>query len=106
MATIGGARALRMEDQIGSLEAGKQADITIFDATDFDLVAVAQPDLQPCLRRNWLLRRHGDRRRSDRSRDKEHTQIDMDTTRAAVEAADRRVLGEIGISPLPRWPVL
>lgn len=29
MATIGGARSLHMEDQIGSLEAGKQADIVL-----------------------------------------------------------------------------
>ncbi|MCX5970880.1 MAG: amidohydrolase [Coprothermobacterota bacterium] len=40
MATLGGARALGLEEQIGTLEAWKQADITIFD---FDA-----PHLTPC----------------------------------------------------------
>jgi len=31
MATLSGARALRMEDQIGSLEAGKKADVVLHD---------------------------------------------------------------------------
>jgi len=36
MATISGATALRLNDRIGSLEVGKQADITVFDTNDFD----------------------------------------------------------------------
>jgi imidazolonepropionase-like amidohydrolase len=37
MATLGGATALRMQDQVGSLEPGKQADIVVFDTANFDL---------------------------------------------------------------------
>jgi cytosine/adenosine deaminase-related metal-dependent hydrolase len=43
MATMGGARALDMEDEIGSLEVGKKADIVIVD-TD---AANTQPNYDP-----------------------------------------------------------
>jgi len=40
MATINGARALKMEQKIGSLDIGKQADIVIINFN--------QPHLKPC----------------------------------------------------------
>lgn len=43
MATIGGARALRMEDRIGSLEPGKKADIVVLDGTGPTLANVHDP---------------------------------------------------------------
>jgi hypothetical protein len=44
LGTISGARAVGMEDQIGSLEVGKRADIAIFDALSPSMVAAAQHD--------------------------------------------------------------
>lgn len=43
MATIGGARALRMADRIGSLEPGKAADVVVLDGTSPALANVHDP---------------------------------------------------------------
>lgn len=43
MSTIGGARALRMEDEIGSLEPGKRADLVVFDGESPTLANVHDP---------------------------------------------------------------
>lgn len=45
MATVGGARVIGLEDEIGSLEIGKRADLLIVDATDLD----AQPSSDPVI---------------------------------------------------------
>lgn len=43
MATIGGARALHMEEQIGSLEVGKLADIVVVSTHDVNMTPVYNP---------------------------------------------------------------
>ena len=37
---------------------------------------------------------------------KQLTSLDEAGLRSEVEAINRRVLGEIGIAPLPRWPIV
>ncbi|SFB02167.1 MULTISPECIES: 5'-deoxyadenosine deaminase [unclassified Bacillus (in: firmicutes)] len=44
MATIGGAKAVGMEDQIGSLEVGKKADVVILNLNDFHLYPSSEVD--------------------------------------------------------------
>jgi cytosine/adenosine deaminase-related metal-dependent hydrolase len=43
MATLGGARALHLEDRIGSLEAGKLADVVIVDTSGTALQPLYDP---------------------------------------------------------------
>jgi cytosine/adenosine deaminase-related metal-dependent hydrolase len=43
MATIGAARALHMEDKIGSLEKGKLADITVVDTEASNMIPIYNP---------------------------------------------------------------
>lgn len=44
LGTIQGARAVHMQDQIGSIAVGKVADLVIFDATSVAMVCAAQHD--------------------------------------------------------------
>ena len=39
-------------------------------------------------------------------RHKQLTSLDEAELRSQVEAINRRVLGEIAIAPLPRWPIV
>ena len=61
MATINGAKALGMEDQLGSLETGKQADIIAIDMSELEQQPLYQPASQlvytPCGHRvshSWI----------------------------------------------------
>jgi 5-methylthioadenosine/S-adenosylhomocysteine deaminase len=43
MATIGGARALHLEDRLGSLEAGKLADVVVVDTRSTSMIPLYDP---------------------------------------------------------------
>ena len=43
MATIGGAKALGLEDQVGSLEAGKRADVVLLDGNGPEMAVLHDP---------------------------------------------------------------
>ena len=45
MATIDGARALNWEDEIGSLEVGKKADVALFDLTSYEWIPTVRENL-------------------------------------------------------------
>jgi 5-methylthioadenosine/S-adenosylhomocysteine deaminase len=106
MATIGGATALRLSDKVGSLEVGKQADITVFSTQDFDWRPLHNPisslvygatgySVDTVLVAGEVLLRDG-----------QHTRIDLSEVRERVEAIDRNVLRRLGVSPTPAWPIV
>lgn len=106
MATIGGAKALRMDHLVGSLEAGKQADITVFDATDYDWRPLHNPISSLVYGATGYSADTVVIGGEIVLEGKAHTRIDAEQARNAVEESDRRILSEIGVIPMPAWPVL
>jgi len=106
MATIGGATALRLNETIGSLEVGKEADVVCFDTNDFDWRPLHNPVT------NLV---YGATGHSAHTvfiagemvlNGKRLTRVDEAEVREAAERVDRQVLQTIGIDPRPLWPVL
>jgi 5-methylthioadenosine/S-adenosylhomocysteine deaminase len=106
LGTLGGARALRFDDVTGSLEVGKQADLVIFDTEDYDW----RPLHNPIANLAYGVTGHsvdtvliGGRIVLE---NKKSTVFDERELREQVERVNRRILKEIGIDPMPAWPVL
>ena len=96
--TLEGARALGIADRVGTLTAGKQADLVVLDASAWNMWPVHDPYSTVVMQANignvesvmiageW-------RKRSGRL-----LWDDTDRLRAAVEASARRVVSKLGIS--------
>ncbi|MCU1489404.1 MAG: hypothetical protein JWM85_809 [Acidimicrobiaceae bacterium] len=106
MATVTGAKALRLDDVTGAIEVGKEADITCFSTDDFDWRPLHNPvanlvygatghSAHTVIVAGQLLL---DAKRL--------TRVDEGELRQAVQKIDEQVLATIGIEPLPAWPVL
>jgi cytosine/adenosine deaminase-related metal-dependent hydrolase len=106
MATISGAMALRWDDVTGSIEVGKEADITCFDTEDFDWRPLHNPvanlvygstghSVHTVLVAGEVLLEA-----------KRLTRVDEAEVREAVERIDREVLATVGVEPGPKWPLL
>jgi 5-methylthioadenosine/S-adenosylhomocysteine deaminase len=105
MATLAGAVAMRWDDELGSIEPGKEADIVIFDTNDFDWRPLHNPltnlvynatghSVDTVIVGGEILVRH-----------KELRALDEEELRARAAEVDRKVLSQIGADPGPAWPV-
>jgi 5-methylthioadenosine/S-adenosylhomocysteine deaminase len=104
LATIRGAEAIGMDDRIGSLEAGKLADLVVHDARTLDWTPRGDVGLQLV----W-----GTDGRTVRDvvvggrvvvRDGVCTTVDVDALRAEVATAQRSLLQRAGIEIPHPWP--
>jgi 5-methylthioadenosine/S-adenosylhomocysteine deaminase len=105
LATIAGAEAIGMADELGSLEAGKRADIVVVDTTGPDwLPASGDPVLSLVWGGGTTVR---DVVASGRVvvEDGRCVSVDVDDLRAEAEEAHRRLLQAAGLDPRPVWPV-
>ena len=106
MATLNGARALGLSEQIGSLEPGKRADIVVYDS--------ARPELHPGLYPpNTLIYSSQSTAVSTVIVDGEViceggklTRVDERTELAAVDRAARELHDRMGFRPARTWPVV
>ncbi|WP_326643901.1 amidohydrolase family protein [Streptosporangium sp. NBC_01755] len=105
MGTLGGSRVLGWDDIVGGIEVGKQADIVVYEADDFDW----RPLHNPVANLVYGATGHsvhtvlvsGDILLDN----KKLTRVDEGALREEVEKIDRRVLKEIGIEPRGTWPI-
>ena len=106
MATVDGARSLGLDDQIGSLEVGKQADVILIDRR--------APELTPLLDVANALVYASDGRNVATvivagkivMENRAVRTIDADALYAEVRALAPKLIERAGLTPRPRWPLV
>jgi 5-methylthioadenosine/S-adenosylhomocysteine deaminase len=106
-ATIGGAEAIGMADQIGSLEVGKRADVVVHDTSS---LVWTPRSADPVLQLVWAASGSAVREVLVDGRlvvrDGRCASVDHDALRAAASVAAPALLARAGIEPPSRWPVV
>jgi len=106
MRTVNGARAIGLEHLIGSLEAGKRADLVIRSAAAPEAVPMVNPVQELLLGAQATT---VDTVLVDGDivwRDGRPTRVDLDAVTAAGRASARAVLQRAGYTPQSTWPVV
>jgi cytosine/adenosine deaminase-related metal-dependent hydrolase len=106
MATLHGARCALQESDLGSLEAGKKADIVVFDAS--------RPEWRPLYHpvANLVFAADGHSVQTvviDGQvvlEDGRFTTIDEESVLRELEAAGRSILQRTGYAPVVAWPII
>lgn len=107
MGTVKAAAALRWSDRIGSIEPGKSADLTVFDATGFswlpnrfgnpvaDLIyAASGADAEMVIIDGNIV-----------MEGKKLTTIDVEHLAVEVDRVGNKALDRLGFRPAPQWPM-
>jgi 5-methylthioadenosine/S-adenosylhomocysteine deaminase len=106
MITIDGAKACGLDEQVGSLEVGKKADLVVFDTT--------RAEWQPLLNPVHALIYHADGRSVETVMvdgrtvvdDGRPTFVDEAALGAQLQADAEGLLERTGIVVTPRWPII
>ncbi len=104
LATIAGAEAIGMADRIGSLEAGKQADIVVHDATDWGWTPRGDVGLQLIWGTDGRTVRDVFVAGNEVIRDGRCVTVDLPTLRREAQAHQGSLLDRAGITIPHVWP--
>lgn len=106
MATVDGARALRWEDEIGSLEVGKRADVAVFDASgpEWYPTGLADPVANLVYSASGASARTVVVDGEPVMVDRQFPHLDDGHLLRTADRMARDVHERIGAAPRPRWP--